>query len=522
MGVAVAGRTLGDGRYELQSPLARGGMGEVWLGRDTRLDREMAVKFIWARHEALEEEQLRRFFREAKITARLEHPGVPAVYDTGVDQDGRPYMVMQRVHGMSVADLVSEHDPLPISWAATIAAQACAVLVAAHAASLVHRDLKPSNLMLEPNGCVKVLDFGLAVAPTLADFSRITVTGQPIGTPAYMAPEQVEAGLSEPATDLYALGCTLHEMIAGDQVFIGPTAYSVMTQQVRDAPPRLRSLRSDIPAALEKLVLDLLEKRPEDRPAGADEVHQRLLPFAKNLPSLPGVLEAPGRPSPVRMYAELVTRVPGTARESTPSAPVQGRREPKTAEPAVTRQALTKVRGDVGQLIRDTRFSEAAEILADAENTGREAFGATDNEVLRIRYDLANALFEGGDYRRAAPVYQALAADLLAGGAGSSDMVFDCRVRAAICQAMTGEARQALEQLDGLLAYRRGSYGADDPRTLELRKQIALLQLRSGQHDRAQKTLTSLLDDVRRLPAGTDPSPAEVADLLASIRSEKN
>ncbi|MEV0731916.1 serine/threonine-protein kinase [Polymorphospora sp. NPDC050346] len=513
-------RKLGGGRYELQSPIARGGMGEVWLGHDAELDRQMAVKFVRAPHGDLEEEYIRRFFREVKIAARLEHPGVPAVYDTGIDQDGRPYMVIQRVHGISVADLIAEQGPLPVGWAATIAAQSCAVLVAAHAASLVHRDLKPSNLMLESNGCVKVLDFGLALAPTLADFARITLTGQPIGTPAYMAPEQVRAGLSEPATDLYALGCTLYEMLTGGHVFTGPTTYSVMTQHVGEAPPRLRSARPDVPAPLERLVLDLLEKRPEDRPANAAEVYQHLLPFAEDLGSLPGALEPPGVPSPVRMYAELVSRISRSAQNQAPTAPTHGHRESGIADAAVTRRDLAEVRGEAQNLIRDSRFSQAAEVLNAAEWAVRQAFGDTDNEVLSIRYDLANALFDGGDYRRAAPVYQALAADMLAGGIGPSDRVFDCRVKEAICQAMTGNASQALKQLEMLLSYRRGAFGGDDPRTLELRKQIALLQLRSSQYLAARQTLASLLTDVRRLPTSTRPSPAEVEDILASISTE--
>ncbi len=295
-------------------------MGDVWLGRDVRLDREVVVKFVRFPNGVHDEGLVRRFDRESRITARLEHPGVPAVYDVGV-HDGRPYLVMQRVQGISVADLVAEHGTLPIGWAAAIAAQVCAVLVAAHAASLVHRDLKPSNLMLEPDGAVKVLDFGLAVAPTLADFSTITHTHQSLGTPAYMAPEQVEAGVSEAATDLYALGCTLHEMLAGERVFNAPTSFSVMMKQVKDTPPPLRALRPDVPAELERLVLDLLAKRPEDRPAGAEMVHRRLRPFVTGLEPLPEVLRPAGTVSPVRLYAAVLAEIPDHA-AGDPASPI--------------------------------------------------------------------------------------------------------------------------------------------------------------------------------------------------------
>src|SRR5699024_5788851 len=143
-------------------PIARGGMGEVWEGRDTKLDREVAIKFVRFPDGIVDDELVRRFVRESRITARLRHPGVPAVFDVGTHED-RPFLVMQRIHGISVADLVAEQGPLPIGWASAIAAQTCSVLATAHHASLIHRDLKPSNLVLEPDGTVKVLDFGLAV-----------------------------------------------------------------------------------------------------------------------------------------------------------------------------------------------------------------------------------------------------------------------------------------------------------------------------------------------------------------------
>ncbi|HZM77831.1 MAG TPA: serine/threonine-protein kinase, partial [Candidatus Limnocylindrales bacterium] len=180
-----------NGRYELEDlPIARGGMGEVWIGRDVKLEREVAVKFIRFPEGHPDKDLVRRFVRESRITARLEHPGVPAVYDVGTHEN-RPFLVMQRIRGISVADLIAEHGALPIGWAAAIAAQACAVLSVAHQASLIHRDLKPANLMLDREGCVKVLDFGLAVALDNADVSQITRTGQTLGTPAYMAPEQI-------------------------------------------------------------------------------------------------------------------------------------------------------------------------------------------------------------------------------------------------------------------------------------------------------------------------------------------
>ncbi|MFG3604353.1 serine/threonine-protein kinase [Micromonospora chersina] len=525
----MSGRTLSNGRYELDRfPLARGGMGEVWLGRDTKLDREIAVKFIRFPDGTRDDEHIRRFVRESRITARLEHPGVPAVYDVGVD-DGRPFLVMQRIRGISIADLVAEQGALPIGWAAAIAAQVCAVLGAAHHASLVHRDLKPSNLMLEPDGRVRVLDFGLAVAPTLADFSKITHTGQPLGTPAYMAPEQVEANLSSPATDLYALGCTLHEMLSGEHLFTGSTSYSVMSKQVKEQPPSLRSLRPEVPPGLERLVLDLLEKKPQSRPASAEVVYDRLLPFATDLGPLPGALGSPSAASPVRMYARVLSRVFAESIE-TPPAPVPMPPEPTTPAPGVevesrtdrlNRSDLDRARGEAHELVRQSRYSQAAEVLAEVAGPASRTFGGSDRDVVSLRFELANVLFEGGDYHRAAPAYHDLAADLAAANGTQTDLLLRCRLQEATCHALTGRTSQALRQLNDLLQDERRAYGDEDPRTLELRRQIGLLQLGAGQRQAAEQTLSALLVDLKRLRDAGDPSTTEIADLLASLRRSR-
>jgi serine/threonine protein kinase len=293
---------IGD-RYVLDDlPLGQGGMGAVYGGHDQHLDRKVAVKFL--RFPGGHDEELeQRFMREARILARLEHAGAPILYDFGTF-DRRLFQVMQFIDGVTVADLVSEHGPLPVPWAAAIAAQACAVLSAAHALSICHRDLKPTNLMLCPDGSVKVLDFGLAMLRE-ADVTQFTRVGQILGTPAYMSPEQIERGLAGPRSDLYALGCVLHEMLTGRQLFVGPTEYAVFEKQVNERPPEV----ADVPGELNRLIADLLEKKPENRPADANTLYERLQPFAVDLPMLPGFLTPPTVPSPGRMYARVVGRV---------------------------------------------------------------------------------------------------------------------------------------------------------------------------------------------------------------------
>lgn len=542
----MAGRTAINGRYELEDlPLAAGGMGEVWVGRDTRLDREIAVKFLRFPGGQYDEELVRRFVRESRIAARLEHPGVPPVYDVGT-HEGRPYIVMQRIRGISVADLVAEQGPLPVSWAAAIAAQVCAVLTVAHQASLVHRDLKPANLMLTPDGSVKVLDFGLAVALDLADLSRITRTGQTLGTPSYMAPEQVLAGISDPRSDLYALGCTLHEMLTGKPLFSGSTAYTVMNKQVDERPRSICRLRPDVPAELDRLVLALLEKKPEDRPAAAEVVYQRLLPFVSELGPLPGVVNPSSVPSPIRMYAGVLGRVftdstgstagrrtssaagsrgaPGLLRAgSTPRPPATADRSRSTAaeqRPRFGRGELERARGEASALVLQSRYSQAAEVLAAVLEPASRALGSTHSDVVDLRLELANVLFEGGDYRQAAPAYRRLAADLADRDGPDTDRVFRCRLQEATCNALVGKTGLALRQLQGLRDDEQRVYGADDPRVLELRFQIGLLQLGSGQRDAAEAMLRDLLGVLTRLHGPDHPTARRIRDLLDGLRHE--
>ncbi|WAE75492.1 serine/threonine-protein kinase [Streptomonospora nanhaiensis] len=297
------------GRYELgRAPLGRGGMGQVWVGHDIRLDREVAVKFLHFPQGVEDTDMVRRFHREARITAGLQHAGVPAVFDTGT-ADGLPYLVMQRVHGIGVHDLIAEQERLSVGWAACLTAQVCSVLGSAHRASLVHRDLKPGNLILEPEGSVKVLDFGLAVALGRTDMSQITRSGDIPGTPAYMAPEQLLNGESTAHSDLYSLGCVLHEMLTGRRLFTASTAFALASKQVGEKPDRIRDLRPEVPVELCEVVAALLEKEPGNRPRNAIEVYDRVISFVTDLEPIPGVLHPPSLPSPHRMYGFALGRV---------------------------------------------------------------------------------------------------------------------------------------------------------------------------------------------------------------------
>ncbi|MCL9758174.1 serine/threonine-protein kinase [Frankia sp. AiPa1] len=545
-------RRLIDRRYELDAlPLAKGGMGEVWTGRDVKLDREVVVRFVRFPGGEPDEDLARRFIRESRITARLVHPGIPPVYDAG-SHEGRPYLVMQRIHGLSIADLVAEQGALPVGWAAAIGAQVASVLAVAHRASLVHRDLKPANLMLEPDGTVKVLDFGLAVGLDRTDLSKITVAGQHLGSPANMAPEQVLAGLSTPATDLYALGATLFEMLTGRRLFGGPSSYSVIHRQVEEIPARVAMIRAGVPSELDTLVADLLRKTPDERPSGAEEVYEVLAHAAADLAPLPGVVDSAPY-NPVRMYARITARVhphtasipiaalpvvsspavapipaaeaPATSRLSAATEPIAGsvREDGATSADAavvggiveeISRAELRRTLDEARSLARAARHSQAAGILTEAVDLAARASGMAGTQVLALRIELADVQFEGGDFRRAALSYQLLVDDLSRRDDRDSERLLSVRIREATCRAMIGDVARALASLGALLPDQERMFGTDDPRVLELRRQIGLLQLGAGQRAAAAETLTALLADIVRVWGPLHPMATAVGELI--------
>jgi hypothetical protein len=322
----VAQRTVLGGRYALISPLGRGGMGQVWEGRDERLGRPVAVKLVTAGLPG-GPDAVRRFTREVAVTAGLEHPGVPAVYDAGEYDDGL-FLVMELVDGCTVSDLIAEHGPLPAGWAAAIGAQVAAVLAVAHARGIIHRDIKPHNIMVTGDGTAKILDFGVA---GLVD-QRATTSGAAVGTPAYMSPEQLHSLPATPRTDLYALGCLLYEMLAGAPVFAAASPAGLMRQHLEQAPAPLD--RDDLPPGLEALVRQLLEKDPARRPEDARETYEGLLPLAGGPGPLGDIDPESGRRSGRWLYPLLLARLGGAAPPGSPPYAAARPPAPRPAAPA--------------------------------------------------------------------------------------------------------------------------------------------------------------------------------------------
>jgi serine/threonine protein kinase len=513
------------GRYELVEQLNSGGMGQVWRGYDGVLDREVAVKLIRSDVIASQEqaeEFAKRFRREARITARIQHHGVPQVYDAVLDRSyDRVYLVMEFVRGTSLRAFINPQQPLPISWAAAIAAQICTVLSHAHAIPVVHRDLKPDNVLVSESGAVKVLDFGIA-AILRTDVTRLTVTGSPIGTSHYMPPEQVQGGQITPKSDLYALGCVLHELLTGQQVFGGGNEFQLMQQQVYEAPQPLRKLRPDVPEVLERLVLELLAKAPERRPADAYDVYEKLLPFLPLPGSLPPATErGPGGvPDPTLLY-----RRPNSPRPRSESAPPTP--DPVDAVPAEQPRpaAVTEIREEIkaavahsNELLADERYAQAAEALQQAIEPAAAAFGVESARVLRLRERRAAILVIGGDFRQALPEFDALAAAFARTAGPDSHDALACLRQAAYCRAELGQATAALRQFRHVLNYVRASDGDASSTALDLRRNIGMLLVSEGNVAQATAELEPLYEDLLVIYGPDHEETREVADVLTRLR----
>ncbi len=283
-------RLLG-GRYELDGVVGRGGMAEVYRARDLRLDRIVAVKTL---REDLARDQTfqARFRREAQSAASLNHPSIVAVYDTGEDTSPTshvPFIVMEYVDGRTIRDLLRDDRRLLPERALEITDGVLRALDYSHRAGIVHRDIKPGNVMLNRQGEIKVMDFGIAraVADTQA---TMTQTAQVIGTAQYLSPEQARGERVDARSDLYSVGCLLYELLTGRPPFTGDSPVSIAYQHVREAPIPPSRVDPDLPDWADPIVLRAMEKDPADRYQSAADMRsdiQRALsgfPIAAAMP----------------------------------------------------------------------------------------------------------------------------------------------------------------------------------------------------------------------------------------------
>lgn len=326
----TAGMTFG-GRYELQSRIAIGGMGEVWEATDLVIGRSVAIKIL--KDEYLGDPGfLERFRAEARHAALVNHEGIANVYDYG-EEEGSAYLVMELVPGEPLSTVIEREGTLSIDKVLDIMAQTSAALQAAHSAGLVHRDIKPGNMLITPEGRVKITDFGIA---RIADQVPLTATGQVMGTVQYLSPEQASGHPASPSTDIYSLGIVAYECLAGKRPFTGESQVAIAMAQINDTPP---PLPDTIAEPVRNLVYSCIAKKPADRPASAANLARAAQALRRGdlqgaAAAVPGVLGTTTTPLDATTVMPRTADTDATTVLSIPEPPVAAEvPEPKKRNP---------------------------------------------------------------------------------------------------------------------------------------------------------------------------------------------
>ena len=343
-----------DERYQLIRQVATGGMASIYEGFDTRLDRKVAVKIMHP-HLAQDEQFVERFIREAKAAASLSHPNIVAVQDQGWNQSGTPavFIVMELVEGHTLREYLNEQGRLSFRDGVKFLLPVLSALSAAHRMGIIHRDIKPENILVSREGRIKIADFGLAKGPLLG--STMTAEASVImGSVSYLSPEQVQRGVADSRSDVYAVGITAFEIFTGKKPYDGAEPIQIAFMHVNERVPRVSTIRSDVPAELDDLIYRATSSDADDRPRDAAEFHQSLLAINAQLNPKENQLSLeldipiqPMRPagkvkSLRKRVRELTTQIPKHAEESVEiSAPIQPE---STAQINKRRRASRRVR----------------------------------------------------------------------------------------------------------------------------------------------------------------------------------
>jgi Protein kinase domain len=447
-----------------------------------------------------------RFLREIRVTAQLEHPGTPAVYDTGVqtapDGSTQLWLVMQLLRGSTLEALLNHADyessPPPVAWAAAIAAQIAAVLADVHRVDIVHRDIKPGNVMVTDGGLVKVLDFGIAILRGAGALPRLTQVDRTVGTPAYMSPEQCLGQVVTSASDIYSLGCLLLELLTGDAPFLATADTPLRSHHLNTPVPSARARRPSVPEELDTLVSSMLAKHAGVRPT-AVAVYGALLPHTTSGPG-PDASQTAGKAGSLR------DRDPTRPFRWPLLAPAASRRTRVEAGDTLT-DAEAGLLQESARALLDSNPSEAISLLED----GIERAGHDPALQLRLRHLLGAALFYAGEYTRAAAVLDAAGGDYRRYFRPNDPEVLDCAYHAGYAYAEIGKPGQALPQLRFYVQNADMSGGGDEARkVLETRFVIAQLLAAEGYPDEALAGLQA----VRPLLAEAfGPSSTQVRNL---------
>ncbi|MET9697127.1 serine/threonine-protein kinase [Streptomyces sp. NPDC006529] len=502
-------------------------MAEVWKAHDQRLDRTVVAKFLRVAdrgtHPAL------RFLREAKILAAIDDPRIVRVHDVDearIDGSWHLYLITQYVEGRTLRAVVPRGHRQAVDQALRWAAELCEALVPVHARDLVHRDIKPSNIMIrgaappapataggtggagstggaamaggtDPgHSGLLLLDFGIARSYTafgaLGYAAGVTGYAQLVGTPEYMAPECFLQEPIGPATDLYAVGCVLFEMLTGRQPYTAPDDYGTLVSlHCRAAIPSVRALRPDVPSAVDHLVTRLLTKNPGERPADAREVAGLLRGLSLAVVPPPTVVVTPGTPPPPgrppeppadpARQVEARCNAVLEATERDPEGPPEERVRQLSdvldfarASLPADHRGIWLVSLHLSQaLARAGRPAAAAERLAPVAARARQVLGADDQLAILCALNLARYIGESGHPRPAAQHLLELRAAVSGVLAATDPKLSEIRYDQAHWLAAAGEARRATAEFEALYADHWTAYGPDHPQTVRLRELIA-------------------------------------------------
>ncbi|MFC9247361.1 serine/threonine-protein kinase [Streptomyces sp. NPDC057136] len=514
-------------RYELAHRLGRGGMGEVWSARDHSLDRQIALKFMHRTdHQSAPALREERFRREARYTARLGHPGVPAIHDVGKLPDGRLYLVMELVKGDTLTKLLKEHGSCPVDQALSITEQIASVLAAAHRSGLVHRDLKPANLMLTPSAKVKVLDFGIAAALTPSSQEPpLTSPSGVVGTPGFISPEQAVGQPATDRSDLYALGCVLYEILTGRPPFRADTPLAVAYQHVYEVPPPIAELKPGVSDALAALVMQLLAKEPQARPsAGETVVAVRAMSAAAEaaarrtttvLPRLPGG-PTQARPAPDARPASASSgpglpphsgiAPPPHSQSALPPAPPP--RRPSVVAPAPPPRSQPVAPAPPPR-VRPGAMSPPPSVADYGSFSGPEE--------IQARLDECRGLLAAKDYSQAYENVRILDEELWATPAEADELRLDCRTLLALSLAKLGRTAEALKEYEGIVPRRLELFGPTDLATQQARLMFSSLLGQSGRYAESFEELNLLRIDLKA-QRPDDPRIVKIDDLAARLR----
>lgn len=338
------------GRYRLESRLGFGGMSTVHLALDLRLERRVAVKLL-AEHLAEDPTFVSRFQREAQAAARLVHPNVVQIFDSGLDEGtGQHFIVMEYIEGQSCAEILRDDGWVEVDEAVSIVEQACEGLHYAHRHGVVHRDVKPGNLLRSREGVVKLADFGIAKA---TEQSSITQVGSVLGTAAYLAPEQARGEEAGPRADLYALGVVAYQLISGRLPYEAASLTELALKQQQEEPATLDTLVAAVSPELADAVAIALALDPRERYANAHDMGRAIADGARGIPPAEPVSGAAGGTSATQATSLLATATRGhgrTAPRRAGVAPRQPRQGPPRAQPR-PRAAPAPRRPHAGRLL---------------------------------------------------------------------------------------------------------------------------------------------------------------------------